>query len=141
MKQVYLTFCILAVALAQTISVQDGWRLIEFSETDRKWLSTQYVSNGQHLNSFTKVENTLVSECGKGKHGGFIDITEHQTLNATGAPLKVQNYLKASPFPSKPTHQAEVESFIASLSKDTMKTYNDKLSSYFTRYLFKLNIF
>jgi len=79
-----------------------------------------------------KVEQ-LAQECGISR-SGFMDITETRDLNPEGIKEEVKNRLDASPFPSGPKHQNRVNGLISNLIKNNLKIYNDKLSSYFTRY-------
>jgi len=95
-------------------------RLIEFNETTRQWVPEHRIDQ-------------LEKECGAA-HGGFFDVTDHRDLSPAGLPQPVADRLRASPFPNGPTHQTIVNGYIQSLSTDTLREYNDKLTTYHTRY-------
>jgi len=67
---------LLVLLLALFVCGSPSKRLIELSESNRTW--------------FTETEiESLAAECGKADeqlHGGFFDVTDHPTLNFTGAP-------------------------------------------------------
>jgi leucyl aminopeptidase len=94
----------------------EGLHLIEFNETDRRWMTTKEVEQLDH------------QECGAGT--GFMDVTNHPDLSPLG--------LKAAPltvgFPPGPSHQTYVKSLFPSLSASRLTEYNNVLSSYHTRY-------
>jgi leucyl aminopeptidase len=69
-------------------------------------------------------------ECGK-SHGGFFDITDHMSLNPSD---RFDKLLKNQKFPSQPTHQDYVKSLFSKLSTTSLKEFNDKLTSFKTRY-------
>jgi len=107
-------FVILCVGLVS--ASPSSFRLIEFNETERVWMSQIEVES-------------LALECGKPdqakKHGGFMDVTDHRNLN----PMNNVFY-GASVFPDSLSHQAYVYTLIPLLSKDSLKAFNDKLASY-----------
>lgn len=112
--KVFILLAVLAICFAKEL------RLIEFNETTRRWVPRHKVDE-------------LAQECGK-DHGGFFDITDHRNLSPNGLDESVQQRIAAFSYPNEPTHQTVVNSLIAMISKTKMREYNDKLSSYFTRY-------
>jgi len=90
-------------------------RLLEFNETWREWKPFAYVL--KHL-----------SECGKtGKHGGFFDVTDHPNL-------KPERKFKKMTYPDQPKHKELVNSLISEASADSIRTFNNMLTKYSTRY-------
>jgi leucyl aminopeptidase len=108
------------VAIHFANGLKNPLRLIEFNETTRIWMSAQEVEE-------------MANECGK-DHGGYMDITDHMNLNANGLSEQIKSRLSASPFPNEPTHQTTVNSFIKLLDTNKLREYNNKLSSFHTRY-------
>jgi len=109
---IVLTFLILST-LSQT---PNDFRLLEFNETHRVWKSQDYIQ--KHI-----------AECGKnGGHGGFIDVTDHRTLN----PLD-QKFPRVS-FPDQPKHQTLVNSLITEAKTEKLVEFNNMLTKYTTRY-------
>jgi len=107
--------CIL-ILIGLTLSQVTEYRLLEFNETTREWKPMSFID--EHL-----------AECGKnGKHGGFIDVTDYPNLNPGG-----QKNQKVS-FPDQPKHEALVNSLIELASAESLKTLNNMLTRYSTRY-------
>jgi len=114
------------VAIHFANGFQNPLRLIEFNETTRLWLTPKQI-------------DALANECGATHenaihHGGFMDITDHRNLSPSGLSEQVKARLTASPFPPAPTHQTTVASFIKLLDVNKLREYNNKLSSFHTRY-------
>ncbi len=74
----------------------------------------------------------MAEECGFGHHSGFMDVTDIKLSPNDIAP-EVRAKI-ATAFPAGPTHQSIVNPLLTKLSKTKMREYNDKLSSYHTRY-------
>jgi leucyl aminopeptidase len=96
-------------------------RCIEFNETYREWMPMSDVEK-------------LAQECGKKGHGGFIDITDHPFLSSAGISDDVRDRLAQLKYPINPTHQKYVTALFPGISQIELQQYNDKLSSFFTRY-------
>jgi len=111
---------LLGVVCFYAVDARSPLRLIEFNETTRMWLSPE------------KVEK-LAEECGFG-HGGYMDVTDHRTMSAEDLTSSVKQRLATIAYPPEPTHQKIVQDLISLLSRDQMVAYNNKLSSYATRY-------
>jgi len=110
-----LTLLLIHICFTKRISIPNDLRLIEFNETHREWKPFSFILDH-------------VSECGKGEHGGFIDVTDHPNLK----PEDQKN--KKITFPVNPTHQTLVESFISKMSKDNIAAFNNMLTKRQTRY-------
>jgi len=96
-------------------------RLIEFNETYRTWMTIEEVE-------------ALGKECGEeDKHGGFMDITDHPDLSPNGMSSELIERLASLAFPSKVSHQAEVEKYIGYLSLSKLTEFDTILSNFNTR--------
>jgi len=94
-------------------------RLIEFNETYRTWMTIEQVE-------------ALGKECGEEDHG-FMDVTDHPDLSPNGMSNELKQKLSDLAFPSKVTHQAEVEEFISHLSVESLTHFVTTLSDFNTR--------
>jgi len=115
MRSVVVLSLLVACALAAPYT---EWRLIEFNETSRVWMSVAEVE-------------AMVAECGKDA-GGFMDITDHQDFS----PAEINPKLLAA-FPNRLAFFTYFQTALAPLmstSKDQLITYNNQLSAFFTRY-------
>jgi len=107
------------VPIQQIDDEHAGLRLIEFNETRRQWMTEE------------EVLKMIVEGKKCGKHGGWMDVTDHQELSAKNN--KVGDRLRQVQYPN-PSHQDYVNNLIPKLSADELRLSNNNLSSHFTRY-------
>jgi len=121
-KAVILTSVILGTVLislgvAYHKYTEKDLRLISFNETYATWMTMEEVEK-------------LAAECGSSnRHGGFMDITDHQDLSPAGLKVKIPR-----DFPDQPQHETLVNQLISQVSQQELVDNNNMLSAFHTRY-------
>jgi len=94
-----------------------GMRLIQFNETFTQWMTVADVEK-------------LAQECGsEGHHGGFFDITDHQSLSPKGLKVKIPHE-----FPTELKFENFVRPLFPRISIQNLIDLNNAMTSYHTRY-------
>jgi len=97
-------------------SSQQSLRLIQFSETEKRWMSQDEVEK-------------MAAECGaEGHHGGFFDITDHPNFSPADLKVKIPH-----DFPD-PRYQTFVKQLFPLMNRQNLIDNNNALSSFRTRY-------
>jgi len=80
-----------------------------------------------------QVEELTMEYKSNGRHGGYMDITEHPSLSALGLSASIKQKLQSIGFPNNCSHQAYVTELNSFIDVKSLRSHDEELSSFKNR--------